>query len=104
MTLYTEAHVLMLEKGDISCEDFEGALCDYSDGDLPRSLKAKIDDHACRCEHCAEMKRTYLLTVRVASLLRNDISEDMDGVQARLREALNKRLNISIPPIEKTFN
>ena len=98
MTLYTEDHVLMLEKGDLSCEDFEAALCDYADGDLPRSLKAKIDDHACRCEHCAEMKKTYLLTVKVAALLRDETPADC-GVQNRLREALNKRLNLVIPSI-----
>lgn len=97
MTLYTEDHVLMLEKGDITCEDFEAALCDYADGDLPRSLKAKIDDHACRCEQCAELKRSYLMTVKLASLLRDEAPVELD-IQNRLREALNKRLNLSLEP------
>lgn len=98
MTLYTEEHVLMLEKGNISCEDFEAALCDYADGTLPNSLKARVEDHACKCLECAEVKRTYLLTVKLACLLRNEKSATLD-VQNRLRENLNAKLKLSLKPV-----
>ena len=105
MTLYTEHHVLMLEKCDITCDDFEASLCDYADGDLPSSLKARIEDHADKCECCHELKQSYMLTVKLAALLRDEKPVSND-IQARLREKLNKSLGINLKAasVEEALN
>lgn len=95
MTIYTEEHVLMLEKGKIDCEDFEAAMCDYADGDLPASVKARMDEHTETCEQCDEFKKTYLLTISLASELGKQQSAGLD-VQNRLRSALNERLGLRL--------
>ncbi len=99
MTIYSEEHVLMLEKGEISCEDFEAAMCDYADGDLPETVKTRMDEHAASCDECDEFKRTYLLTISLASELGRSQPVSVD-THNRLREALNERLGLKLKQLE----
>lgn len=100
MTLYSDTHILMLEKGEINCEDIDAALCDYADGDLPKTVRARIDAHADSCEFCRENLQSYLMTVKIAGCLSSDsIFKPTDvpsDVKLRLREALNARLKLSL--------
>ena len=104
--MYTDEHVLMLEKGTLGCEDFETLLGDFADGDLPKTMQAMMGAHEARCEACAESKRTYLLTVRLARALKLDDGLPQ-GVAERLRQTLNERLGLSLKvtePIDQNLN
>jgi hypothetical protein len=103
VTIYTEEQVMILEKGQISCDEFEAQLCDYADGELPKTMKAMMEAHECSCEECAESKRTYLLTIRLARTLRCDVSISSE-IENRLREKLNERLGLTLKPINISMN
>lgn len=99
MTIYTEEQILMLEKGEINCEDFQTAMCDYADGDLPETIKARIDEHAASCEECDEFKRTYLLTISLAGELGQTQKVSAETTN-RLRDALNERLGLKLKQLQ----
>jgi hypothetical protein len=101
--MYTEEQVMILEKGQISCDEFEAQLCDYADGELPKTMKAMMEAHECTCEACAESKRTYLLTIRLARTLRCEATISVE-IENRLREKLNERLGLTLKPIDLSMN
>jgi hypothetical protein len=103
MTHYTEDHLLMLEKGDMTIEEFDSLLCDYADNELPRTIKAMMDAKADKCPICAELKRTYLLTVKVAGSFRGEFSLSED-VENRIRQKLSERLGLNLAPIRMDLN
>lgn len=103
MSTYTEESILMIEKGALSCKEFEELLCDYADNELPKTLKVFMDSHADRCPCCQESRRTYLLTVRLANSLGIDDKLPKE-VEDRLRDKLNERLGLSLKPVDVTLN
>lgn len=95
MAKLTEQHILLLEKGVLSCQDIEDSMCDYADGDLPEMVKARVDEHIEQCEKCRDLCDSYLYTIKVAHTLRTHTPITSD-IQNRLRAALNERLGISL--------
>lgn len=96
MAKLSEEHILLLEKGVLNCKDIEDSMCDYADGDLPESVKARVDEHIEQCEKCKEFSESYLFTIEVAKTLHSQVSITND-IQNRLRSSLNERLGISLP-------
>ena len=92
---YTKEQMLVLEKQMITCKDVVGLFGDYTDGCLPPTLKARVDEHLTECSGCQEFSRDYLLGIKLARELSD--SPVPAGVNSRLREALNRRLGISLP-------
>lgn len=95
MTHYTDEHLLMLEKGSITTEEFDSLLCDYADNELPKTIRAMMEAKSDSCPVCAELKRTYMLTVKIA----NNIGQDnlfTDEAKERLRKKLNLQLGINL--------
>ena len=103
MAHYTEEHLLLLEKGDMTIEEFDSMLCDYADNDLPRTIRVMMDAKADRCPICAELKRTYMLTVKVAGSLSGQflLSEEVEN---RLRQKLSERLGVDLAPVRMNLN
>jgi hypothetical protein len=62
-----------------------------------------MEAHECTCEACAESKRTYLLTIRLARTLRCEAKISTE-IENRLREKLNERLGLSLKPIDLSMN
>ncbi|MBN8550148.1 MAG: zf-HC2 domain-containing protein [Deltaproteobacteria bacterium] len=96
MTQLNDFQLLVLEKETIQCSDVAELLGDYTDKELPPTLRARIDSHIHQCEHCQELERSYRLTVELAGQL-NTNNPLPRGVQTRLRKALNEKLGLSLP-------
>lgn len=95
MKKFTDYQLYMLEKGNITCSDIEKLYGDYVEGDLPRSLKGRLDAHIDDCGECQEFVSTYNLTIQLAKELG---SRPMPtDAKNRLRERLNQRLGIQLP-------
>ena len=99
MKKLSDHHLLLLEKGEICCDDIVDIMGDYVDGELTASVKERIDTHMAGCSECREFLRTYSFTVKLAASLRNDTPAPAP-VQNRLRAALNERLGLSLPQVE----
>lgn len=91
---FTEEQMRVLEKAQIECSDVENFIDDYAENELPRSLSLRIAGHIHECGNCEEVEDSYRMVKDLARSLRDQPLPD--GVQARLREALNKRLGIQL--------
>jgi anti-sigma factor RsiW len=47
-----------------ACEEFSWLLAEYWEGEADASLRTEIEDHARSCPQCAEVFRSYQLTIR----------------------------------------
>ena len=92
---FTDQQLYMLEKPEITCKDVEKLYGDYVEGDLPQSLKGRLDSHIEECGECQEFVGSYQLTIRLARELKG--KQMPEEVRRRLREALNARLGINLP-------
>ena len=92
---YTKHQILVLEKQMITCKDVVGLFGQYTDDELPPTLKARVDEHLTECSQCQEFGRDYLLGIKLARELSD--RPVPEGVSSRLREALNLRLGLSLP-------
>lgn len=92
---FTDQEIYVLEKGEITCSDVEAMLYDYTEGELPESVRMRLDDHIQACPECGELVDTYQLTVDLAKTLAP--AKFSKGLQERLRSALNQRLGINLP-------
>ncbi len=95
MTGLNDFQLLVLEKETITCADVTELLGDYTDKDLPPTLRARIDSHIHQCECCQDSAKTYRWTVELAGELGNKPLPL--GVHNRLRKALNEKLGLSLP-------
>ena len=91
---FTDNQLYMLEKPEITCHDVEKLYGDYVEGDLPRTLKGRVDAHIEECGECQEFVRSYQLTIKLARELKNKPMPE--GAKRRLREALNQRLGLNL--------
>lgn len=94
---YTKQQIMVLEKQMITCKDVVSLFGQYTDGELPPTLKARVDEHLHECTECQEFGRDYLLGIKLARELSD--RPVPDGVSSRLRDALNRRLGISLPVV-----
>ncbi len=94
-----EEHLRILEKHKIECADVSEILGDYYEGDLVHSLKLRIEDHINECSFCRDFNASYNAVISLAKELKNrPISRQIeDGVQKRLRMALNQKLGLNLP-------
>lgn len=95
MKKFTDEHLRIFEKENFNCADISDLLCDYTDHDLPVSLKGRFDAHCTHCPECAELVRGYRFTIELAAEL-SDRQMPKDA-KNRLRLALNERLGTSLP-------
>src|SRR5262245_11601893 len=63
--------VRVLESPEIKCSDVERLFGEYVDGDLPLSLKMRLDDHVKVCPQCREFTKGYLQTIALAKTLQD---------------------------------
>jgi anti-sigma factor RsiW len=94
MNKFTEFQLLMFEKHCLHCHDVEDLLGDYVDGDLPASLKERVDDHIAQCEDCTDALGAYQMVIELAG----EISKPPTPIEVknRLRAKLNKELGLSM--------
>ena len=95
---FTELQMQILESSHIDCVDVVRVLGDYQDNELPDSLRLRVDEHLCNCSHCRRMERGYRNTVELAQELAD--KPVPLAVQNRLRQALNRRLGLSLTLFE----
>lgn len=93
-------YVRVLEREEILCADVEELLGDYEEGDLPQSLKSRIDDHICICPECAQLKAEYNLIIEVAEEMGQEEPPMPIEVQNRLRQRLNLSLGLQLPILD----
>jgi hypothetical protein len=84
----------VLESPEIRCGDVENLLGEYADGELPMTLKSRLDAHIHKCSFCADAKNDYLKTIELARGL-NDHPVPTE-VQNRLRSRLNAVLGLQL--------
>ena len=94
MKVLSELQLRVFEKAEIECLDTRSLLGDLLDNDLPQCLLSRVQLHIDSCEQCQEQERSYREVIELAASLRN--KPIPDGVQSRLREALSKRLGVSL--------
>ena len=94
-----DQHLRILEKENIECGDISEILGDYYEGDLTASLKNRVDEHFNQCSYCREFNSSYNAVITLAKELKNKpINRKIeDGVQKRLRMALNQKLGLNLP-------
>ncbi len=91
---------MVLEKGQISCDEIEMLLGEYVDRELPECLHQRVSSHIEGCATCQENHTSYLEVIQLASELREKTEKSSQlpsAVSRRLRAALNQRLGISLP-------
>lgn len=94
---FSDLELQILEKDCIECDDVALLLGDYTDCDLPSSIRARLDSHIKTCPFCAEMRASYKFTVDLArDLADRPVPTD---VQNRLRATLNHRLGLNLPQV-----
>lgn len=93
---YDETQLMIFEKPAVSCEDVDLLLGDYTDNDLPESLKARVDEHLACCAECEEGAKRYREVIELAGELKSKEAPMPDSVKENLRNALNKKLGISV--------
>ena len=95
MQSLNDLHLAILEKTTIDCADVEQVLGDMVDHDLTPTLEGRIRDHISECKCCRRSEKSYRWVVDSAKLLKPEpLPSD---VSARLRQALNLRLGLTLP-------
>ena len=84
----------MLEKPIVKCNDVRSLLLDYTDRELPITLRARVDSHLRECECCRDEFSSYQMVINIARELKPTLPHD---VKNRLHAALNARLGLSLP-------
>ncbi|NMC64432.1 MAG: zf-HC2 domain-containing protein, partial [SAR324 cluster bacterium] len=87
----------ILEKNTIECADIIKVFGDFIEGEIESTLKDRIAEHIENCQKCQEFERSYRFVIAAAKLLKPKEIEMPLGAKNRLREALNKRLGLSLP-------
>jgi anti-sigma factor RsiW len=106
----TELETLLIEKGELNCQDIESALGELVEGELCKSAEERVLSHIDSCHECHEGYRMYKEVISIATTLRcfrepegQDFSDSdswpeakeeelPDEVSQRLRSALSQRL------------
>lgn len=89
------------ENKTLICKDIVDLLGDYVDDELNPPLRESVENHISECPECREFEKSYRFVIEAASLLRPPEVEMPVDARNRLREALNKRLGISLPMVER---
>lgn len=97
-------YLRVLERQDILCADVEELLGDYEEGDLPQSLKSRIDDHICVCPECTQLKLEYKMIIEAAEEMGREEPEMPLEVQNRLRQRLNASLGLNLPILDMSLS
>ena len=97
-------YLRVLERQEILCADVEELLGDYEEGDLPQSLKSRIDDHICVCPECTQLKLEYKMIIEVAEEMGREEPEMPLEVQNRLRQRLNASLGLNLPILDMSLS
>lgn len=48
-----------------ACEDFSALLTDFFEGEGGEELRGELEEHTRHCSRCAEILRSYIMTIRV---------------------------------------
>jgi hypothetical protein len=95
MDKVTDLQLYVLEKGQVSCRDFEALYGEYIEGDLLPTLTERLEAHKDSCSVCQKLAADYHLTIELAAELGQ--AKIPSGVSERLRMGLNKKLGINLP-------
>ncbi len=93
---YDDTQLMIFEKPAVSCEDVELLLGDYTENDLPESLKLRMDEHIAECPDCEEGLRRYREVIELAGEMKESGEPMPERVKDNLRDALHKRLGIAV--------
>jgi hypothetical protein len=97
----SEKELYLLEIPSLGCEDFEGSLFEFFEGELCSTASEKMREHCSVCAQCERSLTDYRLTVELAAHL-GDFSDQTqpealpDGVEERLHNVLRQRLGLSL--------
>ena len=100
MKRYTTTQLYVLEKATVKCSDVNRLLREYTDNELPISLRSRVDHHLHSCEECSAEFDSYQFVVSAAKMIREETPHLPHAVRNRLHAALNARLGISLPVSE----
>ena len=99
MNRYSKVQLYVLEKPTVKCSDVTHLLRQYTDQELPLTLRSRVDSHIHHCGACAAEFESYQLIVDSGKLLKSDAPLP-HAVKNRLHAALNARLGLSLPVSE----
>lgn len=101
MCKFTPLELFIIEKPEISCEEFERFLGDYVEGDLSQTLHEKVEHHLEKCAECQDGLELYNQVIDIARVLGREVpeadTEMPDDVRARLHAKLNQSLGLKLP-------
>ena len=98
MCKMSDFELLVLEKHEIACEDFDALLGDYVEGDLPEVLEEKLNLHLESCSECQDGLELYQQVIDIAGVIGRSTEDDPmpSGVKRRLHEKLNQSLGLKL--------
>lgn len=96
MNRYTNSQLFVLEKPIVKCNDVRSLLLDYTDRELPITLRARVDSHLRECECCRDEFSSYQMVIDIARELKATRPLPQE-VKNRLHAALNAKLGLSLP-------
>ena len=92
---YNPKFLEILENPQITCSDVARVSQLHFEGEQPRALDLRIQDHIQSCEQCAEYDYLYKNVAKVAKEIYGETKTVPEGVSVRLRNHLTKELGIS---------
>ena len=75
----------------MTCRELVNLLLDFVGGDLPPEVRARVEEHLCKCPPCVVYLETYEVTVRLTRQL--PCPPLPDDVARRLKAALAEKGN-----------
>ncbi len=96
MKNYSDFHLMILEKRELTCEDVEALLGDYVDRELPETLHKRVKEHTEQCSSCQQGEVLYRQVIGIARDIGREKRSMPDAVKRNLRKELNKRLGLSL--------
>jgi hypothetical protein len=90
--IISDFHMEILEKPEINCKEVRELLYDYTENEIIKTLRTKIEQHIDHCICCKNFYDSYNQVITQAGMLK--AIEPSEDVKKRLREKLNERLGV----------
>ncbi|MCI5065826.1 zf-HC2 domain-containing protein [bacterium] len=96
MEKMSEEELLILEKGTVSCEDFEGLLGELVEGELSPTVAEKLHHHCEECQECHDGYELYEQVIDIARLIGKERQKEPSAMPDEVKKRLHQRLNASL--------
>ena len=98
MSELSDIQLLILEKHQLNCDDFDELLADYVEESLPETLQHRLDAHVESCEACQDGLELYQQVISIAGVIgkTSERATMPDDIRRRLHDRLNLTLGLKL--------